>query len=241
MSASAPASTSTPAEFVKELVSNPVANSISDYAVSDPAAQTPNKSLGGWVDFVKKVKDLNPIIGSKLESCSYSYDSNTKKLYIRADEKIKFMEAQLRSEDFLKRVRNYFNSVFQESIEVIYASVQNEFESEKTQTGNFKSKMELKKIEIKEIKKTELNTESKMKSNMEPKMEPKMELNTEFKMKSNMEPKKMELEKSVIEQESGEKNERLAKLKQEVENHSVIKTLTKERGGKIISIEELKD
>ena len=153
------------------------------------APQEQAKSLGGWVGFVKKVNTLNPIIGAKLESCSYSYDSATKKLFIKAGEKIKFMESELKSDEFLKKVQNYLNSLWQEGIEVAYA-VEQKAEAPST--------------------------------NSEPASQ-------------------VELKKSVIEQEFDDKNERLAKLKQEVENHSVIKNLTEEHGGKIIGIEELKD
>jgi DNA polymerase-3 subunit gamma/tau len=166
-------------------------------------SETTNKSLGGWVGFVKKVNTLNPIVGAKLESCSYSYDASSKKLYIKAGDKIKFMESELKSDEFLKKVQNYLNSLWQEGIEVAYAA--DEADEEAPQSPHT------------------LEQSSEQPNDTE---DPKP---------------KIELKKSVIEQESEDKSERLAKLRQEVENLSVIKSLTQERGGKIVGIEELKD
>ena len=153
------------------------------------APETSNKSLETWVGFVKKLNTLNPIIGAKLESCRYKYNSSTKKLYIKAEEKIKFMEAELKSDEFLEKVQNHLKSLWREDIEVVYAL------DEPTT-----------KAKVEESSKEDL-----------------------------------EFNKSVIEQKSDDKNGRFAKLKKEVENHSVIKTLTQEYGGKITGIEELKN
>jgi len=161
------------------------------------------KPLGGWMGFVKKVNTLNPIIGAKLEACSYSYDSTDKKLYIKASDKIKFMESDLKSEKFLSKVQNYLNSLWQEGIVISYAidtaSISSESGSENTTEGEAESQT------------------SGVRSSNET----------------------LELKKSVNEQESEDKRNRLAKLEQEVENHDVVKNLINSRGGRVLRVDEL--
>ncbi len=170
----------------------------------DPSANMPNvketKPLGGWMGFVKKVNTLNPIIGAKLEACSYSYDSNDKKLYIKASDKIKFMESDLKSEKFLSKVQNYLNSLWQEGIVVSYA--------ESTAPESSENNSE----------------ESEEESQIADAASPNDAL---------------VLKKSVNEQESEDKRNRLAKLEQEVENHDVVKNLINTRGGKVLRVDEL--
>lgn len=176
------------------------------------------KSLGGWPGFVFKVKELNPIVGAKLENCSYKYDADEKALVIKASGTVQFMEDQLKSEDFLKKVQNYLNSLWGEGITVSYYQ--------------------------EEPKSSEAEPVSKSAPNYESAPDPVEPGHGELGQEEPDRPEKPleasePLKKSVQEQSEIDKTERLAKLTESAQNHEVIKKLVEVHGAKITHVDEL--
>ncbi len=65
----------------------------------------PENKPNHWESFVSNLKMKNPVIGSKLELCQYSYDKEAKVLSLFVDERNAFLKEQVSSEDFLHFVQ----------------------------------------------------------------------------------------------------------------------------------------
>jgi len=80
-------------------------------APADQAVET-------WKGFVAKVKGLNPVVGSKLEVCSYKLNSDTKVLSLSVDDKNSFLRDQVNDPKFIEIVGNYLKSFWGEDMTV---------------------------------------------------------------------------------------------------------------------------
>jgi DNA polymerase-3 subunit gamma/tau len=77
-------------------------------------------AVNDWKDFVSKVKGLNPVVGSKLEVCSYKLEEATKTLSISVDDKNSFLRDQVKDTKFIEIVQNYLKSFWDEGMTVVY-------------------------------------------------------------------------------------------------------------------------
>lgn len=224
------------------------------------------KSLGGWHGFVFKVKELNPIVGAKLENCSYKYDAEEKSLVIKASGSVQFMEDQIRSDDFLKKVQNYLNSFWGEGIQVSYYQ-EKDTESEKSagkEDGTEKEKEKEKGVEKEKTeghgaaKNTKNDEDSSSASSFDDEHSDKsgflesadpgpsdpggsfsgLDLSDSGRSDQSITASEP-LKKSVQEQSEIDKTERLAKLKESAQNHEVVKKLVEVYGAKITQVDEL--
>jgi len=94
--------------------------SVSASAQPPPAAATEGKAVTDWKSFVAKVKTLNPVVGSKLEVCSYKFDSTSKVLSVFVDDKNSFLRDQVKDPQFIEKVQNYLRSFWSEEVTITY-------------------------------------------------------------------------------------------------------------------------
>ena len=73
-----------------------------------------------WKSFVAKVKTLNPVVGSKLDVCSYKFDAGSKVLSISVDDKNSFLRDQVKEPKFIEMVQNYLKSFWDEAVTITY-------------------------------------------------------------------------------------------------------------------------
>lgn len=129
---------------VEKQVSKPVAKAAETAA---PTAQGPKN----WKSFVTQVKTLNPVVGSKLEVCTYRLDKENKVLHLSVDHKNSFLKDQVKTPDFLTMVQNYFKSFWGDDMQVVYGDTSEEHKPsmnvEKAQNEKDKSVQRRKDVE----------------------------------------------------------------------------------------------
>lgn len=79
-----------------------------------------DQAVTNWKGFVSKVKGLNPVVGSKLEVCSYKLNSDTKALSVSVDDKNSFLRDQVNNPKFIEMVGNYLKSFWDEDMTLTY-------------------------------------------------------------------------------------------------------------------------
>lgn len=116
---------SAPAKNFKPQRAAPVQRTQNPVGSSSPTPSSSSTSSGGdskmdWGQFVTKIKSLNPVVGSKLEVCNYSFDDSSKTIYIAESESASFMKEQLQSQEFLNTLKNYIRAFLGPQISVDY-------------------------------------------------------------------------------------------------------------------------
>lgn len=91
-------------------------------STSAPESQGPKN----WKSFVTQMKTVSPVVGSKLEVCTYRLDKESKKLHLSVDHKNSFLKDQVKNPDFLSKVQDHFKSFWGDDMEVVYGDTSEE-------------------------------------------------------------------------------------------------------------------